>query len=87
MLGFVRADEGTRTPTVLLPLEPESSASANSATSARMITCETVVLARTSIIIAQVVLKVNTFFEVFLDFFKIFCRSERKALFMRSEGF
>ena len=34
MLGFVRADEGTRTPTVLLPLEPESSASANSATSA-----------------------------------------------------
>ena len=65
MLGFVRADEGTRTPTVLLPLEPESSASANSATSARMITCETVVLARTSIIIAQVVLKVNTFFEVF----------------------
>ena len=51
MLGFVRADEGTRTPTVLLPLEPESSASANSATSARMISCETVVLARTSIII------------------------------------
>jgi len=30
-----------------------------------MITCETVVLARTSIIIAQVLLKVNTFFEVF----------------------
>ena len=37
MLGFVRADEGTRTPTVLLPLEPESSASANSATSAYLI--------------------------------------------------
>ena len=65
MLGFFRADEGTRTPTVLLPLEPESSASANSATSARVISCETVVLARTSIIIAQVLLKVNTFFKVF----------------------
>ena len=86
MLGFVRADEGTRTPTVLLPLEPESSASANSATSARMITCETVVLARTSIIIAQVVLKVNTFFEVFWIFFEIFCRNGRKPLFMRAES-
>ena len=79
MLGFVRADEGTRTPTVLLPLEPESSASANSATSARMITCETVVLARTSIIIAQVVLKVNTFFEVFWIFFLDFLSKRAKG--------
>ena len=83
MLGFVRADEGTRTPTVLLPLEPESSASANSATSARMISCETFVLARTSIIISQVYLKVNTFFEVFLIFFRFFCRGKGKSLFMR----
>ncbi len=83
MLGFVHADEGTRTPTVLLPLEPESSASANSATSAWMFTCETVALARTSIIISQVNLKVNTFFEVFLSFFGFFCGERYKPLFMR----
>ena len=86
MLGYVRADEGTRTPTVLLPLEPESSASANSATSARMISCETFVLARTSIIISQVPLKVNTFFKIFLIFLYFFVEPAESLCLCGFEG-